>query len=40
VNDRLATLNIPYFSALVKASLGTAAHLAVYSDLIFRDGFQ
>ena len=27
-NDRLANLNLPYFTAFVKASVGTAAHLA------------
>ncbi len=27
-NDRLATLNLPYFTAFTKASIGTLAHLA------------
>ncbi len=40
VNDRLSALNLPYFTAFVQASLGTTAHLAVYDDLIFMDGFQ
>ena len=32
VSDTLSTLNLPYFTAFVKASVGTAAHLATIID--------
>ena len=31
-NDRLNIMNLPYYAAVVKAALGTAAHLAETTD--------